>query len=104
DSPAHLIKPTIVSKQNETFQQKGNVFTEKSRVSEEKVSNEVLSFNGSVASLDHSVSGFNGGSAEVLLKGHTFFSKLFFNFMFYFLSLLFQLFLLVIQSLLHILN
>ncbi|GMY34890.1 hypothetical protein FCV25MIE_30132 [Fagus crenata] len=75
DSPAHPIKPSSESskftKQCDNFKQQVEVFAEKSRVTEEKVSKVVSNFQGS-ESLDHhnSVRASNGSSAstEVLLK------------------------------------
>ncbi|XP_031274210.1 uncharacterized protein LOC116132681 isoform X3 [Pistacia vera] len=76
ESPAHTMKPIPESsknhKQGEIFKQQMEVFSEKSRVTEEKVSKFASSFQGSVC-LDHpnSVRAFNGvsGSTDVLLKG-----------------------------------
>ncbi|XP_031274208.1 uncharacterized protein LOC116132681 isoform X1 [Pistacia vera] len=75
ESPAHTMKPIPESsknhKQGEIFKQQMEVFSEKSRVTEEKVSKFASSFQGSVC-LDHpnSVRAFNGvsGSTDVLLK------------------------------------
>ncbi|KAF8401166.1 hypothetical protein HHK36_014470 [Tetracentron sinense] len=70
ESPAHVIKPSEPSKispKNYVFQQQTEVFADKSRVPEEKISRVVSSFHGS-DSLDHANSAFNGVSAEVLLK------------------------------------
>ncbi|XP_043707480.1 uncharacterized protein LOC122656863 [Telopea speciosissima] len=70
DSPAHSIKPPgapSFSKQNMVFQPKTQVFSEKSRVTEEVVSRSASNYHGSL-SVDHSESVFNGVSASVLLK------------------------------------
>ncbi|KAF2323677.1 hypothetical protein GH714_036585 [Hevea brasiliensis] len=75
ESPAHAFKPSAesskVQKQSDNFKQQMEVFAEKSRVTEEKVSKIVSSFQGSV-SLDQHNPGvaFNGVSAspDVLLK------------------------------------
>ncbi|XP_042495602.1 uncharacterized protein LOC122074711 isoform X2 [Macadamia integrifolia] len=70
DSPAHAIKPPEASsfcKQNVVFHQKAEVFSEKSRVAEEKVSRAASNFLGSM-SVDHPNSAFNGVSAGLLLK------------------------------------
>ncbi|KAF6139801.1 hypothetical protein GIB67_009648, partial [Kingdonia uniflora] len=74
ESPAHILKPhlepskVVLSKQHyDVFQPKGETFAEKARVNEDKVSRVVSSFQRPVA-LDPPNSGFNGGSAEVLLK------------------------------------
>lgn len=76
ESPAHTIKPSEsvkITKQCDNFKQQMEVFAEKSRVTEEKVSKAASTFHGS-ASLDHhhSVRAFNGvsGSTDVLLKGN----------------------------------
>lgn len=76
ESPAHPIKPpsdsSKVSKQCDDVEQEVEVFAEKCKVTEEKVSKLASSFPGSVA-LDHhnSARPFNGilASADVLLKG-----------------------------------
>lgn len=74
ESPAHVMRaqeaPKIF-KQNEVIQQKADVFAEKCRVTEEKVSGSGVSFNGSL-SLESSNSAFHGASSEVLLKGEIF--------------------------------
>ncbi|XP_043712344.1 uncharacterized protein LOC122661094 [Telopea speciosissima] len=70
DSPAHAIKPpeaSNFSKQHVIFHQKAEVFSEKSRVSEEKVSKAASNFLGSLP-VDHPNSAFNGVSASLLLK------------------------------------
>ncbi|KAK9281182.1 hypothetical protein L1049_004077 [Liquidambar formosana] len=76
DSPAHAIKPSSdpskVSKQCDELKQQVEVFAEKCRVTEEKVSKTVSNFQGSL-SLDHhhnSARPFNGvsSSGDVLLK------------------------------------
>lgn len=81
DSPAHHyhhhqgLKPLEVSKvfkQFERCKSQGEVFPEKTRITEEKVTKSVLSIKGSIA-LENQVSdaAFNGvsASADVLLKG-----------------------------------
>ncbi|PIA43263.1 hypothetical protein AQUCO_02000592v1 [Aquilegia coerulea] len=67
--PPQVTKPTNVpSKQHfDVFQQKGQTFADKSRVTEEKVSWAVSSFHGSLP-FDHSNLAFNPASAEVVLK------------------------------------
>ncbi|KAJ4964223.1 hypothetical protein NE237_024162 [Protea cynaroides] len=70
DSPAHVIKPpeaSSFSKQNVVLNQKAGVFSEKSRVAEEKVSREASNFHGSL-SVDHLDSSFNEVAASLLLK------------------------------------
>lgn len=76
DSPAHTIKASEsvkITKQCDNFKQQIDVFAEKSRVTEEKVSKAASIFHGS-ASLEYhnSVRAFSGisGSTEVLLKGN----------------------------------
>lgn len=78
DSPAHPIKPSEsskITKQCDNFKQQVEVFAEKSRVTEEKFSKVVSSFQRS-ASLDNhnSVMALNGVSAstDVFLKGKGF--------------------------------
>lgn len=81
ESPAHPIKPPPESwknhKQVDSFKQQLEVFSDKSRVTEEKFSKAVSSFQSSL-SLDHhnSAIAFNGvsGSTDVLLKGVLLFS------------------------------
>ncbi|CAK7356445.1 unnamed protein product [Dovyalis caffra] len=73
ESPAHVIKPSPESskihKQCDSFKQEIEVYAEKSRVTEEKVSKVIASFQGSVALDQHnSATAFNGLSADVLLK------------------------------------
>ncbi|KAL5583367.1 hypothetical protein UlMin_015809 [Ulmus minor] len=74
DSPAHPIKPSEsvkMAKQSDSFKHQMEVFADKSRVTEEKVSKVVSSFHCS-PSLDHhnSVRSFNGVSVstDVFLK------------------------------------
>ncbi|KAJ4964920.1 hypothetical protein NE237_016769 [Protea cynaroides] len=65
DSPAHAIKPPgapSFSKQNVVFQPKTQVFSEKSRVTEEKIS------RAASLSVDHPESAFNGVPASLLMK------------------------------------
>lgn len=71
DSPAHVIKPpepSNISKRNEVLHQKAEVFAEKFRVTEEKISRAVSSFHSSV-SLERPNPAFNGVLGEVFLKG-----------------------------------
>lgn len=74
DSPAHTIKPSEsskINKQSYCFKQQAEVFAEKSRVTEEKVSKVVSNFQGSASFDQHySVRAPNGVSAstDVLLK------------------------------------
>ncbi|XP_039061561.1 uncharacterized protein LOC120205843 [Hibiscus syriacus] len=71
DSPAHTIRPppaqsSKVAKQSDNFKQQGEVFSDKSRVTEEKVT-----FKGSVSLGHHNTTrGFNGipASIDVFLK------------------------------------
>ncbi|XP_022714552.1 uncharacterized protein LOC111274188 [Durio zibethinus] len=75
ESPAHTLKPPPESskmiKQCDNFKHQTEVFSEKSRVTEERVTKFVTSFKGSV-SLEHHHptpgSSGNPGSADVLLK------------------------------------
>lgn len=75
DSPAHTIKTSEsvkATKQCDTFKQEMEVFAEKSRVTEEKVSRAASTFHVSAPLEYHnSVRAFNGvsESTEVLLKG-----------------------------------
>lgn len=71
ESPAHVMRAQEASriiKQNDAIQQKADIFAEKCRVTEEKVSGFGVGFNGSL-SLESSNSAFHGASSEVLLKG-----------------------------------
>ncbi|KAJ9179475.1 hypothetical protein P3X46_011259 [Hevea brasiliensis] len=75
ESPAHPFKPSPesskIQKQSDNFKQQMELFAEKSRVTEEKVSKLVSSFQGSVALDQHNPGvAFNGVSAspDVLLK------------------------------------
>lgn len=84
ESPAHAIKPSLdsskIHKQCNSFNQQMEVFAEKSRVTEEKVSKVISSFQGSVALDQHNPpTAFSGVSvsADVLLKGRIY---LHFNF------------------------
>ncbi|KAJ8621286.1 hypothetical protein MRB53_029815 [Persea americana] len=70
ESPAHVMRAQEASriiKQNDAIQQKADIFAEKCRVTEEKVSGFGVGFNGSL-SLESSNSAFHGASSEVLLK------------------------------------
>ncbi|KAK8664464.1 hypothetical protein V6N13_084253 [Hibiscus sabdariffa] len=73
ESPAHTIKPesSKVAKQCDNFKQQAEVFSEKSRVTEEKVTKVVSSFKGLVSLEHHNPTrGFNGvpSSNDVFLK------------------------------------
>ncbi|KDP40631.1 hypothetical protein JCGZ_24630 [Jatropha curcas] len=75
ESPAYAFKPSPepskIHKQNDNFKQQMDVFAEKSRVTEEKVSKLVSSFQGSVALDQHNPGvAFDGVSLspDVLLK------------------------------------
>ncbi|KAJ9190469.1 hypothetical protein P3X46_001669 [Hevea brasiliensis] len=75
ESPAHAFQPSPeslkIQKQNDNFRQQMEVFAEKSRVAEEKVSKLVSSFQGSVALDQHKLGiSFNGVtvSPDVFLK------------------------------------
>ncbi|XVF74229.1 hypothetical protein PTKIN_Ptkin13bG0093600 [Pterospermum kingtungense] len=75
DCPAHTLKPppesSKTTKQCDSFKQQTEVFAEKSRVTEEKVTKLVTSFKGSVSLEPHNpIRGFNGipGSTDMLLK------------------------------------
>ncbi|KAL4291382.1 hypothetical protein GQ457_14G007630 [Hibiscus cannabinus] len=73
DSPAHTIKlpPAMVAKQSDNFKQQAEVFSEKSRVNKETVTEVVSSFKGTVSLEHHNPTrGFSGipGSNDVFLK------------------------------------
>lgn len=94
ESPAHAFKPSPgsskIQKQSDNFKHQMEEVAEKSRVTEEKVSKLVSSFQGSVALDQHNpgvtVRGFSA-SSDVLLKGWTFY-RLKFGFYYSALSLL----------------
>ncbi|XP_008783299.2 uncharacterized protein LOC103702583 [Phoenix dactylifera] len=71
ESPAHELKPSEpsrVSRQNDVFLQKGDAFSGKARLSEEKApSAPVSNIYGTVMPLDPNVA-FHGASSDVLLK------------------------------------
>lgn len=83
DSPAHLhglnvktLESSKFAKQFDGFRPQAEVFAEKSRVTEEKVSKAVSSFHGSVH-LEHHIS-TKDLNVDVLLKGWKLFLKFFF--------------------------